>query len=108
MSKSPSQKTWGYVFVVRSFARFKIGWTGDLKTLQARLRRLHNLNAYGIEVMFVIRSRRSFQIERLLQQQFDEQRTHGEWFELTDEQVANLEADYRRDIFYPDELSIEL
>lgn len=105
---TPSTKSWGYVYLVRSHNRIKIGWTGNLKTLQSRLRRLHTLNAYGIELLFVIRSRRSYAIEAQLHSLFDHVRAHGEWFTLTTNDIATIEGAYRRQILYPDEVKIEL
>lgn len=98
------KKTWGYVYIVRSLERYKIGWTGDLRTLTNRLNRLHLMNAYGVECEFVIKSRRAWQIEKDLHQRFEKQRIHGEWFDLKPEQVTTVKWKYFRDAYALSEL----
>ena len=40
------KKSWGYIYIIRSLDRFKIGYAGNLKTLEKRLIQLRNLNAF--------------------------------------------------------------
>lgn len=88
-------KSWGYVYIVRSIDRCKIGYSGDLKTLRRRLRRLQLMNAYGIEVVMVIRSRVAHKVEVDLHDHYADQRVNGEWFELTDDDIDDLHTSYR-------------
>ena len=78
--------TFGTVYLLESGGRYKIGVTRNLK------RRLHQLS--GKQAAFPIRLVHSVDgdgyeaFESSLHDLFDDERCHGEWFELSDEDVA--------------------
>lgn len=103
----PKAKSWGYVYIVRSLEHFKIGWSSNLKTLKSRLNRLRLMNAYNIEPVFIIRSRRAHKIERELHEFFSDKRLHGEWFCLDEKDKKTIATKYHRGIYTLKELGIE-
>jgi hypothetical protein len=101
-----SPKSWGYVYIVRTLERYKIGWSSDLKTLKKRLNRLHLMNGYGIEPVLIIRSRRAHRIERDMHEAYQSQSTHGEWFCLRDDDITAIQNRHHRNIFTAEELKV--
>lgn len=91
-------RTWGYVYIVRSLDRYKIGLSSNLRTLKRRLDEMNTLNAYGIEQIMLIQTRRPESVEKKLHTQFNDRRVNGEWFELTEDDLNSIQTDYRRHI----------
>ena len=92
-------KSWGYIYIIRSLNRYKIGYTGNLKTMERRLAVLSTLNAYGIDKVLILRSRRAHNLEVQLHRQFQHIRVNGEWFELTLEDVECIKQRYTKELF---------
>ena len=101
-----SPKSWGYVYIVRTMQRYKIGWSGDLKTLRRRLNRLHMMNGYGIDPVLIIRSRRAHRIETELQKLYATKHHHGEWYCLNEDDIEAIRGKYHREIFTAQELEV--
>ena len=99
-------KSWRYVYIIQSLERYKIGWSGDLKTIQRRFNRLNLMNAYGITLVLIIRSRRSHKIKSELHNQFADKRIHGEWFCLDQSDLDIIREQHFRNIYSANELGI--
>src|SRR5688572_17094021 len=72
----------GYVYVIRRNKEFKIGHTKQWKT------RLSNLSPD--EVICLITSKHSRQLERDFHKKYQGFRVRGEWFDLNSEHVSEL------------------
>ena len=96
-------KTWGYVYILRSLERYKIGYTGNLQTMKRRIIILGNMNAYGAEPVLILRSRRAHNLEVELHKQYAPVRVNGEWFELTPDDIWCIQQKYLKELFevYP-------
>jgi hypothetical protein len=92
-------KSWGYVYILRSLQRYKIGYTGNLRTMKRRITILSNLNAYGAEPVLILRSRRAHTLEVEIHRTFASVRVNGEWFELTPEDVECITQRYTKELF---------
>jgi len=83
----------GIVYVVTGEHGFyKIGKT---ENLASRLRALSTASPYELEVVLEFRVNHMGRVEQALQKCFDHRRVRGEWFNLTEGDVADLKALHR-------------
>ena len=76
-----------HVYLFECGRKYKIGVSVNVE------RRMKDLDQRPFPVTLVASSRmirNAYQIEQSLHEQFDDQRLNGEWFELSDEQVAYI------------------
>jgi hypothetical protein len=92
-------KSWGYIYIVRSLERYKIGYSGNLRTIKHRLTILNKLNAYGIEPVLILRSRRAHNLEVELHTFYEDKRVNGEWFSLTANDIEQIKRKYLKELF---------
>lgn len=80
--------TRGYVYLLQSGGRFKIGITSHI---QRRLKQLRSQQPpFPIELVHFVLCPDPRLAERALHERFSEARVHGEWFDLSDEKVRNV------------------
>lgn len=84
-------KDWGYVYIVRSGSRYKIGYTAG--SVQQRLSTLQIGSPGRIVLVCSIPSPDPKRLERDLQTLFQERHTRGEWYALTGKDVKVLKAE---------------
>lgn len=78
----------GYVYIVRADnGLVKIGKTDGLTR---RLDKLNSLLPYDLDVLYVFPVGDRGQVEQALHKHFDALRVRGEWFRLSDDQIATL------------------
>jgi hypothetical protein len=83
---SKDQKHAGYVYLVKSGKLFKIGWS---ENHWRRKSELHKQTAEGItEVHTIVAIDDPQGIEKYWHERFDAKRQHGEWFDLSPEDVT--------------------
>lgn len=95
MAKS---RTWGYIYIIRSLHRYKIGLSWDLQTLENLIRRLNNMNAFGVKEIMVLHTRRPLSLETELHRLFAAKRVHYEWFELDADDLALIQQKYVKEL----------
>lgn len=85
----PNGRNAGYVYVVESGGRFKIGISENPKT---RIQALRTGSPYGIHEIALIKTTRYRELESELHTLFADRRMKGEWFALTPADVAYLKG----------------
>jgi len=86
---TPPKKLTGHIYVFRNDKYYKIGRTNDV---ERRLKQLsHNLPT-PLEVICTIPSDDLIKDEQELHSRFDDKRTKGEWFKLSQEDVTWLKT----------------
>ena len=83
------QPTPGYVYLLKSGEFYKIGASSNVS---ARIKQLTAIPPFGVSLVCTIKTNDMYQLERQLHEQFASKRVSGEWFELTDQDVAIIEA----------------
>lgn len=78
----------GYVYLIRGGGYYKIGKARDL---DARIKWFEIKLPFEVELVLSIRSEDYSALERELHTAFEHKRTNGEWFALTEEDVAWIE-----------------
>lgn len=76
-----------FVYVLRSGPYYKIGRTKDFNQ---RISQLRIQLPFEVELFKVINTDDCAKLEKCLHQIYAEERVNGEWFELSDESIANL------------------
>lgn len=80
----------GYVYVVKAASgEYKIGHTNSIP------RRLSDFGLqlpFPVELVFAIPADDRYSLERHLHERFADLRMHGEWFNLTDADIASIRA----------------
>lgn len=79
----------GFVYLLKSGTLYKIGASSKVG---ARIKRLTSILPLGGTLVCTIRTNNMYQLERELHEQFDDKRVKGEWFELTNQDVAAIKA----------------
>lgn len=80
----------GYVYLIKCGPRYKIGITKDMAR---RMDQLRGQSPYPLEVIHSARGHNNAGKEATLHRQYGDLRVHGEWFELTSDQVAEIIED---------------
>lgn len=88
-SKPPYKKTPGYVYLIKGGRGYKIGMS---KEPLERITTLGVVLPFPIETLAVIETDDMIALERQLHKHYDEYRLNGEWFNLTDEHVGDIQA----------------
>lgn len=81
----------GYVYLLAEWGnelRFKIGITKN--DVEKRVKQLKTGNSNDIKIINTYQSKNYVKIEKMLHRKFSMTREHGEWFTLTDEEVASF------------------
>lgn len=82
---SSNQKSPGYIYIVYSIGRYKIGLSTNPQ------RRIGEIQSpYPVELICIIQTDDMLSLERQLHNQFDHARKHGEWFELSDADLDKI------------------
>lgn len=77
-SKKTSSDT-GYVYLIKSGGRYKIGCSSNIKN---RISQLKTGCSYEIELICSVMVKNMLACERKAHKHFSEYRKHGEWFEF--------------------------
>ncbi len=83
--KDGAQNSPGYIYIVYSIGRYKIGLS---KQPRRRIQAIQS--PYPIELICIIQTNDMLSLEIELHARFDHARKHGEWFELSDEDVEEI------------------
>ena len=75
----------GYIYIVYSIGRYKIGLT---TRPQKRIREIQS--PYPVDLICIIQTDNMLSLENALHERFDHARKHGEWFELSDEDIEEI------------------
>ena len=75
----------GYIYIVYSIGRYKIGLT---TRPQKRIREIQS--PYPVDLICIIQTNDMLSLENALHDRFDHARKHGEWFELSDEDIEEI------------------
>ena len=75
----------GYIYIVYSIGRYKIGFS---ITPQKRVRQIQS--PYPVDLICIIQTDDMLSLENKLHARFDHARKHGEWFELSDEDIDEI------------------
>lgn len=81
------QDTRGYVYLMRSGDRHKIGITSDI---DRRLAQIGKQSPYPMEVVHTIRSPYPKSVETRLHELYKRARVHGEWFAFSDDDIPGV------------------
>lgn len=84
---SPRLPASGFVYLIKCGPRFKIGITNDL---QRRMDQLRGQSPYPLEIVHSVKGTNNSKKEADLHRQFASLRVHGEWFDLSADQVAEI------------------
>lgn len=84
-SRQPARQ--GYVYLLKCGPRYKIGITKDI---QRRINELTKQQPFPLELVHCAVGAEYAAKERELHEQYDAVREHGEWFDLTPDQVAEI------------------
>jgi hypothetical protein len=91
------KKTPGFVYLIKGSKGYKIGMS---KTPLERITTLGVVLPFPIETLAVIETDDMVALERQLHKHYDEFRLNGEWFDLRDDHVEDIQAmegDYNHD-----------
>lgn len=88
-AKQKQKRPTVYLFEAVGLNRFKIGYSKDPET---RLEQLRKQSSSPIEPVLILQRSDAQKLERQLQRRFAEKRVHGEWFELTSDDVAHIKS----------------
>lgn len=80
----------GFVYLIKCGERFKIGITNDMSR---RMDQLRGQSPYPLELVHHAKGYNNAGKESSLHKKYGEHRVHGEWFELSSEQVAEIIED---------------
>jgi hypothetical protein len=84
-------KTWVYLFYNPKTQEYKIGYTSDLKTRQKNFQNLEpDIDTY-LKIP-VKTPRQALNLESFFHIEFDDKRTHGEWFRLNEDDLYKLKS----------------
>jgi Meiotically up-regulated gene 113 len=87
LSEAKQTEPEGFVYLLKAGPFYKIGKAVDL---DKRLRRIKLQLPYPVELVHSIEARNPRKIEHHWHKRFADKRTNGEWFLLTDEDVAEF------------------
>jgi hypothetical protein len=82
-------KPQGYVYLLRSGLYYKIGKAVDLKK---RLNQIKLHLPFEVELVHAIEAFHPYEVEKHWHRHFADKRTNGEWFVLTDAEVAQFKS----------------
>lgn len=91
MYRDPSEYSGaeGYVYLIRSVDKYKIGIS---KSVTRRLSQLRMSNPHEVTLVHAVRRVDYIDLEKHLHRSLVDHRTRGEWFSLTQEQVTDVIA----------------
>lgn len=88
------------VYVIKEpFGRYKIGRSCDF---EKRLRHILMMMPYPPEYYILIPSTTATNLEHELHQKFSDKRRNGEWFELCDDDLYFIHANFDSEIVFPE------
>jgi hypothetical protein len=87
--KRTSKSYPGYVYLLQSGPYYKIGVS---RNVDKRITQLATLPPFDLELVCVLEAADMYTLEHDLHHRFSEKRLHGEWFELTQSDVAYIEG----------------
>jgi hypothetical protein len=78
-----------WVYVMTDGALCKIGVSKDV---ERRRKEIEKEIGSQLQIIYTLKTRQAFEIERSLHKQFQEKHHHQEWFALTSDDLAEIEA----------------
>lgn len=88
-SKEADSRWFGYVYLLQCGAQYKIGFSNKPRK---RLKQLRTGSPYPVFLIHSIKTEFYQMVEKQLHHKFREKRGEGEWFRLTDEDVAYIRS----------------
>lgn len=80
---------YGYIYIVKAGELFKIGFS---KTPRKRFRSFRTGSPVPLEIVFTMKTPYYKMVEKVLHDHFALKRVHGEWFALTDRDIAYVKS----------------